>query len=79
MIEGGQKAEPLVDRTRLEKLQEESERLRKAIEAKEAQKRKHLRDWDRLTREAESSALRSELAEQAVRNLNGESETTAAF
>ncbi|KAK5120145.1 hypothetical protein LTR85_006626 [Meristemomyces frigidus] len=79
IIEGGQKAEPLVDNTRLNKLQEEAEKLRKQIEEKETRKRKSLREWDRLSREVEVASLRSELAEQSVRELNGEAESQAAF
>lgn len=79
IIEGGQKAEPLVDLSRLSKLQEEAEKLRKQIEEKEARKRKGLREWDRLSREVEVAGLRSELAEQSVRELNGEAESQAAF
>ena len=79
IVDGGQKAESLVDNTRLTKLQEEAEKLRKIIEEKEAKKRKGLRDWDRMGREVEVAGLRSELAEQAVRGLNGEAEGQAAF
>lgn len=79
IVEGGQKAEPLVDMTRLNKLQEEAEKLRKQIQEKEAKSRKGLREWVKLSREVEVAGLRSELAEQSVRELNGEAESTAAF
>lgn len=79
IVDGGQKAEPIVDTTRLTKLQEEAEKLRKVIEEKEARKRKGLRDWERMSREVEVAGLRSELADQAVRELNGEAEGQAAF
>ncbi|KAF2717819.1 hypothetical protein K431DRAFT_232353, partial [Polychaeton citri CBS 116435] len=79
IIEGGQKLEPLTDRTRLGKLEEESERLRRQIEDKEIRKRKAVKEWDRLQREAETAALRSELAENSVRKLTGEEESMAAF
>ena len=78
-IEGGQKAESLVDRTKLDKLQDEAEKLRKAIEEKEARKRKGLREWERLGRETEAAGFRSQLAEEALRNASGEAEAAAAF
>jgi uncharacterized membrane protein (DUF106 family) len=78
-IEGGQKAEPLVDRTKLDKLQDEAEKLRKVIEEKEAKKRKGLREWEKLQRETEAAAVRSQLAEEALRNLSGEAAEAAAF
>ncbi|EMC96595.1 hypothetical protein BAUCODRAFT_69406, partial [Baudoinia panamericana UAMH 10762] len=79
VVEGGRAAEPLIDTSRLQKLQDEAEKLRKVIEEKEARKRKGLREWDRLSREVEVAGLRSELAERAVRELNGEAEGQAAF
>jgi hypothetical protein len=78
-IEGGQKAEPLVDRTKLNKLEDEAEKLRKIIEEREAKKRKGLRDWERLQRETEVAGYRSQLAEEALRNVSGEAEGAAAF
>nr|POF17704.1 hypothetical protein CFP56_13116 [Quercus suber] len=79
VIAGGQKGEPLVDLSRLNKLQEEAEKLRKQIEERQARQRKGLREWDRLARDTEVAGLRSELAEQSVRQLNGEAESQAAF
>jgi hypothetical protein len=69
----------LIDRSKLTKLEDEAERLRRQIEEKEARKRKNLREWDRLTRDTEAAALRSELAEQALKLHNGEAESQAAF
>ncbi|KAK4631136.1 hypothetical protein CLAFUW4_03035 [Fulvia fulva] len=79
IVEGGIKAEPLIDRTKLTRLENEAERLREQIDEKEQKKRKSLREWDRLQRESEVASLRSELAEQALRELNGEAESQAAF
>lgn len=79
IIEGGQKAEPFIDQSKLHKLEDEAEKLRKAIDEKETRKRKSLREWDRLRSETEAAALRSELAEQALKQLNGEAESEAAF
>jgi len=81
IIPGGVKAEPLVDNTRLNRLQEEAEKLRKQIEEREARKRKGLREWERMSREVEVAGLRSELAAAAVRSLemDGQGEAEAAF
>lgn len=79
LVDGGQKADPLIDETKLGRLQDEAERLRRQIEERELKKRKGLREWDRLSREVEVAGLRSELAEQSVRELNGEAESQAAF
>lgn len=79
IVEGGVKSEPIVDRSKLDRLEDEAERLRKQIDEKEARKRKGLREWDRLQRESEVAGLKSELAEQALRQLNGEAESQAAF
>jgi hypothetical protein len=79
IIEGGKKLDPLVDRSKLMLLEEEAEKLRKQIEEKETRNRKSLREWERLTRDTEAAAFRSELAENALRQLNGEAELQAAF
>ncbi|CAK3865664.1 Hypothetical predicted protein [Lecanosticta acicola] len=79
IVDGGLKAEPLVDRSRLNELEDQAEKLKKQIEERETRKRKSLREWDRMTRETEVAALRSELAEEALRQLNGEAESQAAF
>lgn len=79
IIPGGRKASPILDRSRLDKLNEESERLRRQIEEKETKKRRALREWDRLTRESETAAVRSELAEQAVRGFAEDEAMGAAF
>ncbi len=78
--EGGEKLPPLHETGKADKLEEEAARLRKMIDEKEAKKRQGLREWERLEREAGTAALKSELAEEHLRQLNGESEgMTAAF
>ncbi|KAL1583011.1 hypothetical protein WHR41_08479 [Cladosporium halotolerans] len=79
IIPGGRKASPILDRSRLDKLNEESERLRRQIEEKEAKKRKALREWDRMVRESETAGVRSELAEEAVRSFAEDEAMGAAF
>lgn len=79
IVEGGLKGEPIIDRSKLAKLEEEAERLRRQVEDRETRKRKNMREWDRLTRETEAAALRSSLAEQSLKLHNGEAESQAAF
>ncbi|KAJ4289763.1 hypothetical protein N0V90_011093 [Kalmusia sp. IMI 367209] len=77
-IPGGQKAPELIDTSKILKLEEEARKLREQIEAKEAMKRASLKEWDSLGRDADNAALRSELAEQHLRSLNGDSEVGGA-
>ncbi|KAF2205423.1 hypothetical protein GQ43DRAFT_16206 [Delitschia confertaspora ATCC 74209] len=77
-IPGGQKLPELYDRSKIDRLEEEARKLREVIDAKEAQKRQSLREWDNLEREANNAALRADLAEQQLRALNGEGETGGA-
>lgn len=79
VIEGGQKMEPVVDLSKLNKLQDEAEKLRKIIDDKEAKKRKSLREWDQLSRETKLAGVRTQLAEESFRQISGEAESTAAF
>lgn len=71
--------EPLVDTTKLEKLQAEAEELRRIIDEKEAKKRKSLREWEGLSRETRLAGVRTQLAEEGVRLVSGEVESAAAF
>lgn len=79
VVEGGQKMEPLVDLSKVEKLQEEAEKLRKIIDEKEAKKRKSLHEWDQLSRETKLAGIRTQLAEESLRQITGEAESAAAF
>lgn len=74
IIPNGKKMLPPVDQTRLNKLEEEAERLRKLTQEKDVKKRKSLREWDRLVRESESAAFRSDIAEESLRGYELESE-----
>lgn len=75
---GGERLPPLHDPTKADRLEEEAARLRKLIDEKEARKRQGLREWDKLEREASTSALKSELAEEHLRELTGQGESGAA-
>lgn len=79
VVEGGQRMEPVVDLTKLHKLQEEAEKLRKIIDEKEAKKRKSLREWDQLSRETKLAGFRTQMAEESFRQISGEAESAAAF
>lgn len=72
IIDGGQRAPDLYDRSRLDKLEEDAERLRRLVDEKQVRKRRGLREWERLEREARVAGLRSELAEDAVVKISGE-------
>lgn len=78
IIPNGKKLAPIVDQTRLHRLEEESERLRRLVVEKDAKKRRNLREWDRMVREGESAAYRSELAEAGVRAFDGDGERAGA-
>lgn len=78
-IPGGQRAPDLYDNAKIARLEEEARKLREIIEQKEAAKRKSLKEWDGLEREATNAALRSDLAEQQLRSLNDSEVGGAAF
>ncbi|CAI6330198.1 unnamed protein product [Periconia digitata] len=77
-IPGGQRAPEIVDKSKILKLEEEARRLREIIEQKEAAKRNGLMEWEKAERESNNAALRSELAEQQLRTLNGDGEMGGA-
>ncbi|KAI9784086.1 MAG: hypothetical protein M1816_001058 [Peltula sp. TS41687] len=58
---------------RLAKLTQEQSRLEQELAEKLEKKRNGLRNWDRLERESARDGLKSELAEQQVRVMSGES------
>lgn len=79
VVEGGQRAPDLYDRSRAERLEIETENLRRAVEDKQAKKRQALREWERLGRESEAAAFRAQLAEDSMRGIAGEGDGGAAF
>lgn len=76
--EGGEKLPLPYDTTKADKLEEEAAKLRKMIDEKEVKKRQGLREWERLEREASTTALRSELADEHLKALSGEDSVSAA-
>ncbi|KAL1619123.1 hypothetical protein SLS56_010257 [Neofusicoccum ribis] len=78
IVPGGIRQKDIVDTSRLQKLEDESRRLREAIAEKEAAGRRGKREWERLEREGETMALRAELADEHLRSLNGEGELGGA-
>lgn len=78
-VPGGQKAPDMYDKSKLSRLEEEAEKLRAIIDQKETVKRQKLREWEAMERDAQTAALRSELAESHLRSLNGEDESSGAF
>ncbi|KAF2742910.1 hypothetical protein M011DRAFT_411662 [Sporormia fimetaria CBS 119925] len=78
-VQGGQRAPEAYDKSKLLKLEEDARRLRELIEQKESAKRQSLKEWDALEREANTAALKVELAEEHLRNQNGEADNGTAF
>lgn len=76
--DGGEKLPLPYDTGKADKLEEEAAKIRKMIDEKESKKRQGLREWENLEREASTAALRSELAEDHLRSLNGEDSVSAA-
>lgn len=75
---------PVVDpaaEKRLSMLEDESRRLREAIEDKERVKRKGLREWETGEREAREAGFRGDVAEESLERLEGGEggESGAAF
>lgn len=68
----GQRAPPLVDPAKAEKLEEEALKLRKLIDEKQSRKRGALKEWERLENDVKTASLRSELADEHLRTLSGE-------
>jgi hypothetical protein len=54
---------------KIKRLEEEAEKLRKALEEKEKNTRQGLREWERLEGESETARLRTELAEEGLRKV----------
>ena len=79
IVEGGVKAPELYDKGRLDKLEDEAEKLRRVIENKQDRKRKGLREWAKLERDSEAAGFRARLADDNVRALAGENDGGAAF
>lgn len=78
--EGGERLPPLYDTTKSERLEEEAARLRKEIDQKDSKLRRQLRELDTLEREQEEAQLRSELAEERLKDLCAdENEVSGAF
>ena len=63
---------------RIAQLESDSKRLMEAIEEKQKAKREGLRDWERTERERKREGLKSELAEEALERMQGETSTTGA-
>jgi hypothetical protein len=64
---------------RLKRKEEEAEILREELHAKQEKLRQGLKGWDKLSRDSQSMALRTELSERHVRMLAGEGVGGAAF
>ena len=56
---------------RLQKARDEESRLRREVEGKDGELRKHLREWSTLERESRGSGVRSELSGGCLEGLGG--------
>jgi hypothetical protein len=65
--------------TRIKKNEEEAERVREELYAKETELRRGTMLWNRLERESNAAHLRTELSERHLRSLAGEGVGGAAF
>lgn len=61
------------------RLKEEEERLREALRQKDDETRTKLRQWERLARESESLAFKSQQAGQSLHKIAGEGVDNIAF
>ncbi len=64
---------------KLARKQEEEELLRRELHVKQEKLRTNLKDWEKLRRDSEATALKTELSESHVRLLAGEGVGGAAF
>ncbi|KAF2427123.1 hypothetical protein EJ08DRAFT_363413 [Tothia fuscella] len=68
LVPGGRKMNASMPvNTKVKRLEEEAEKLRRVIEEKEKASRVGLREWERLESETEVARLRTELAEEGLR------------
>ena len=78
--EEGERLPPLSDHSKSDKLEEEAARLRKEIDEKDGKLRRQLRELTAAEREVEEAQLRTELAEERLKELCAdEAETSGAF
>jgi hypothetical protein len=64
---------------RLRQLEADAERMREELKEKQRNGREAVNEWEVRERESEREALRSELAEESLRELQNEEGATAAF
>lgn len=64
---------------KLQKLEQEMERMRQSIADKEKQLQPELREWSKLERESERAAFKSQMAEESLRALSGDEGGGMAF
>lgn len=64
---------------RLKQLEVEAERMREELKEKQRGRREAVNEWEVRERESEREALRSELAEESLRELQQDEGGTAAF
>jgi hypothetical protein len=80
VIKGGRKDESTAAATaKLERMEEEIERMRASLAEKERKLAPELRAWHKLERDSEKAAFKSQLAEDALRSLSQDDSGGVAF
>lgn len=78
-MDDGKRLPDLFDRSNLDRLERQTEELRKVLEEKQAKKRKGLREWERAENEVRLAELRAVLAEESLNAISGGVVGTATF
>lgn len=68
----GERLPPLFDTAKAERLEEEAARLRKVIDDRAGERRRSMREWERLETGVRAAGERSEVVERELRGVNGE-------
>lgn len=63
----------------MDRLERQTEELRKVVDEKQAKKRRGLLEWERLENEVKLAELRAQLAQESLVAISGEEGGTAAF
>lgn len=79
VVKGGKKTEEPYATAKLQKLEQEMERMRQNIADKERQVQPELREWSKLERESERAAFKSQMAEESLRASSGDEGGGVAF
>ncbi|KAF2156185.1 hypothetical protein K461DRAFT_91850 [Myriangium duriaei CBS 260.36] len=79
LLDEGKKLPDLFDRSNLEKLERQTEEIRKVLEEKQLKKRRGLREWEKAENEVKLAELRASLAEESLIAISGGGVGAATF